>query len=60
MTNSVNIRERITIRLKELGISQRNLAMQMGITPQELNAFLRGRQPISLPKLEKIFEILGL
>lgn len=55
-----DIRERIMTKLDELGMSQRSLALQMDIKPQELNAFLRSRQPISLPKLEKIFEILGI
>lgn len=59
MTN-VDIRARIAEKLKEKSLTQRGLAAQMGITPQELNAFLRGRQPISLPKLERIFDILGL
>jgi transcriptional regulator with XRE-family HTH domain len=58
--NNVDIRSRVEARLKQIKMSQRSLAAQMGITPQELNGFLRGRQPISLPKLEKIFEILGL
>jgi len=56
----VDIRNRISARLKSLGMSQRSLAAEMGITPQELNGFLRGRQTISLDKLEKIFALLDL
>jgi hypothetical protein len=55
-----DIRGRIMTKLDELGMTQRWLAEQIGITPQELNGFLRGRQAISLPKLERIFGILDI
>ena len=58
--SSVMIRERVERRLKEIGMKQVELARSAGITKQELNAFIRGRQVISLEKLERIFEILGL
>lgn len=58
--SSVIIRERVERRLKEIGMKQVELARSTGITKQELNAFIRGRQVISLEKLERIFEILGL
>jgi len=58
--SSVVLRERIERRLKEIGMKQIELARSAGITKQELNAFIRGRQVISLEKLERIFEILGL
>lgn len=58
--SSVMIRERVERRLKEIGMKQVELARNAGITKQELNAFIRGRQVISLEKLERIFEILGL
>lgn len=58
--SSVVIRERVERRLKETGLKQVELARMAGITKQELNAFIRGRQVISLEKLERIFEILGL
>jgi len=58
--SSVVIRERVERRLKEIGMKQIELARSAGITKQELNAFIRGRQVISLEKLERIFEILGL
>lgn len=58
--SSVALRERVEMRLKETGLKQVELARMAGITKQELNAFIRGRQVISLEKLEKIFEILGL
>ena len=55
-----DIRGRILDRLQEKGMTQRGLAERMGITPQELNGFLRGRQAISLTKLERIIDILDL
>lgn len=58
--SNVVIRERVERRLKEMGMKQIELARRVGITKQELNAFIRGRQVISLEKLERIFEILGL
>lgn len=56
----VNIRERVAASLKARKMTQKALAEAVGVTPQEINNFLRGRQPISLTKLEKIFAILGL
>lgn len=56
----VNIRERVAASLKARKMTQKALAEAVGVTPQEINNFLRGRQPISLPKLERIFAILGL
>lgn len=56
----VNIRERVAASLKARKMTQKALADAVGATPQEINNFLRGRQPISLTKLEKIFAILGL
>lgn len=58
--SSVMIRKRVERRLKEIGMKQVELARSTGITKQELNAFIRGRQVISLEKLERIFEVLGL
>lgn len=54
------IRERIAASLKARKMTQKALAEAVGATPQEINNFLRGRQPISLTKLERIFAILGL
>ena len=54
------IRERVKASLKAQKMTQKNLAEAVGATPQEINNFLRGRQPISLAKLERIFSILGL
>lgn len=56
----VNIRERISYATKNRKMTQKALAEAVGATPQEINNFLRGRQPISLPKLERIFTVLGL
>lgn len=58
--SSVIIKERVERRLKEIGMKQVELARSTGITKQELNAFIRGRQVISLEKLERIFEVLDL
>lgn len=54
------IRGRIKASLKARKMTQKALAEAVGATPQEINNFLRGRQPISLPKLERIFTVLGL
>lgn len=55
-----SIRERIICRLKELKMTQKSVAEKAGITPQELNAYIKGRQAISLDKLELLFRILGI
>lgn len=56
----VDIRKRISNATKKRKMTQKALAEAVGATPQEINNFLRGRQPISLTKLERIFAILGL
>lgn len=55
-----DIRARIKWAMSYYNMTQKALAEAVGATPQEINNFLRGRQPISLPKLEKIFIVLGL
>ena len=57
---NVDLRERIESALKKNGMTQRMLAKEVGSSPQEINAFLRGRQVISFEKLERIFKVLGL
>ena len=54
------IRQRILSKMSEIGMTQRELASAIESSPQEVNAFLRGRQVISFAKLERIFEVLGL
>ena len=54
------IRQRILSKLSEIGMTQRELANAIESSPQEVNAFLRGRQVISFAKLERIFDVLGL
>ncbi len=57
---SESIRKRIISKMSEIGMTQRELANAIESSPQEVNAFLRGRQVISFAKLERIFEVLCL
>ena len=57
---SESIRKRIISKMSEIGMTQRELANAIESSPQEVNAFLRGRQVISFAKLERIFDILDL
>lgn len=54
------IRERVREALKARKMTQKALAEAVGVTPQEINNFLQGRQPISLTKLERIFAVLKI
>ena len=57
---SESIRKRIISKISKIGMTQRELANAIESSPQEVNAFLRGRQVISFAKLERIFEVLCL
>lgn len=50
----VNLRQRIIDKMKECGLSQRQLALRIGIFPQHLNGFLTGRIAIPFKAIEEI------
>ncbi len=55
------VREKIYLRIKELGIKQKDLCEKMGsLNVQNLSAYLRGKRTIPYDDLEKLCMILGL
>lgn len=48
------LKSRIRIRLAELEIKQQDLAEQLGVTKQTMNAWVNGR---ALPTLEMAFKV---
>mgnify|MGYP003296661983 CR=1 FL=1 len=56
-----SIREKIYLRIRELGIKQNDLCAKMGsLKVQNLSAYLRGKRTIPYDDLEKLCMILGL
>ncbi len=54
------IRKRILSELKSRGISQRQMALDLGLIPQNLNQFLRGKREFPLRDVAKIFTYLNI
>jgi transcriptional regulator with XRE-family HTH domain len=54
------IRKRILSELKSRGISQRQMALDLGLTRQNLNQFLRGKRDYPLRDVAKIFTYLNI
>lgn len=46
--------------LKEMGVSQRELAERMGVSPSYIGKLLRGKENLSLETITKVEEALGV
>jgi len=51
---------RILSTLKERKMTQKELAKQLGVTPQALTRIMKGRQNLSLNKVRQIERVLGI
>lgn len=51
---------KILARLDELGWKQVDLAKRMGVTPQQVNKWIKGKENFTLETLVKISDILGI
>ena len=66
ITNRKRLRESQQIALKvlnkldELGWSQRNLALKMGVTPQQITKLVSGKENLTLATQMKLQEILDI
>lgn len=56
----MGIRGKIYLRMKELGVKNRALCSDLGITEQNFSAFINGRRTIPYDDLEKICMYLGM
>ena len=54
------IRERILSELKHQGLSQRQMALDLGLTPQNVSSFLRGKRQFPVDKIEAILKYLKI
>ncbi len=54
------IREKIALRIKELGITKKTICDDLGLTQQNFSTFLTGKRAIPLDDLEKVLMYLGL
>ena len=51
---------RISATLKERKMTQKDLATQLGVSPQALTRIMKGRQNLSLNKVRQIEKVLGI
>lgn len=56
----VTIREKIYLRMKELGVKNRAVCYDLNIREQNFSAFMNGRRAIPYDDLEKLCMYLGL
>lgn len=54
------IRQKIKLRMGDLGVASAKLAAEIGCNKTVLSSFLRGKRGLNFRYIEKIFEILDL
>lgn len=55
-----NLRKLIKDKMKELHITQREMATKIGVYPQNMCGYLAGRSTLSLERLKIVTDTLGL
>lgn len=56
----ITIREKIFLRMKELGVKNRAVCFDLDLKEQNFSAYINGRRTIPLADLEKLCMYLGL
>lgn len=56
----ITIREKIFLRMKELGVKNRAVCVDLNLKEQNFSAFLNGRRTLPYDDLEKLCMYLGL
>ena len=56
----ITIREKIFLRMKELGVKNRAVSVDLNFKEQNFSAFLNGRRTLPYDDLEKLCMYLGL
>lgn len=56
----ITIREKIILRMRELGVKNRAICSDLGMKEQNYSAYLNGRRTIPHDDLEKVCMYLGL
>lgn len=52
--------ERINDTIKAKNLVQRQVALELGFYPQNLNAFLKGKMAMSTEKIKKLTDCIGM
>jgi DNA-binding XRE family transcriptional regulator len=60
LKESKRIAFKILSKLKELGMTQKQLAEMMGVSPQQINKWVKGNEKFSLDTLLKLQEVLDV
>jgi ribosome-binding protein aMBF1 (putative translation factor) len=60
LLRSAEIAVRVLSALEDKNLSQKQLAVLMGVTPQYINKVLRGRENLSLETISKLETALGI
>lgn len=56
----ITIREKIILRMREIGVKNRAVCADLGFKEQNFSAYLNGRRTIPHDDLEKVCMYLGL
>lgn len=51
---------KILLKLDELGLSQKDLALKMNVSPQQINKIVKGSENLTLDTLDKLETALGI
>lgn len=57
---TIGVREKIYLRMKELGVKQVDLSNKLDIAPQNLNGYFKGKRTLPFETIEKLCGELGL
>ncbi len=60
LTESFGIAVKILMRLDELKWSQKDLANALGVSPQQINKIVRGKQNLKLETVVKLQQVLDI
>ena len=60
MNEMTPIREKIALRIKQLGITKKSVCEDLGLTLQNFSSFLTGKRCFPIDDLEMVLMYLGL
>lgn len=60
LRESQNIAIKVLIKLDELGWSQKKLALEMGVSPQQITKIVSGKENLTIETQSKLQEILNI
>ncbi|HKJ32394.1 MAG TPA: helix-turn-helix transcriptional regulator [Balneolales bacterium] len=60
LRKSQRIAIRVLVTLRERGMQQKELAEQMGVSPQHISKIVKGKENLTLQTISKLEQILGI